>query len=165
MGVQWHPEWLEKMVRNYLKWFVMRLIASRTAKQLHTRILTLDTHCDTPMFFPQGVDFAKRDPRILYDLHKMTEGHQDAVTMAAYLPQPRIGETFSSKIDVEGLKRFNPELTDVLNNLTPTSYADLIFNKIEKIVKDNNRYLSIARTPSDLYEDKRKGRKSIMFAN
>lgn len=164
MGVQWHPEWLEEYGQKLFKWFVNEADSFRTAKQLHTRILTLDTHCDTPMFFPQGVDFAKRDPRILYDLHKMTEGHQDAVTMAAYLPQPRIGETFSSKIDVEGLKRFNPELTDVLNNLTPTSYADLIFNKIEKIVKDNNRYLSIARTPSDLYEDKRKGRKSIMFA-
>lgn len=164
MGVQWHPEWLEEDGQKLFKWFVNEADSFRTAKQLHTRILTLDTHCDTPMFFPQGVDFAKRDPRILYDLHKMTEGNQDAVTMAAYLPQPRIGETFSSKIDVEGLKRFNPELTDVLNNLTPTSYADLIFNKIEKIVKDNNRYLSIARTPSDLYEDKRKGRKSIMFA-
>lgn len=164
MGVQWHPEWLEEDGQKLFKWFVNEADSFRTAKQLHTRILTLDTHCDTPMFFPQGVDFAKRDPRILYDLHKMTEGHQDAVTMAAYLPQPRIGETFSSKIDVEGLKRFNPELTDILNNLTPTSYADLIFNKIEKIVKDNNRYLSIARTPSDLYEDKRKGRKSIMFA-
>lgn len=164
MGVQWHPEWLEEDGQKLFKWFVNEADSFRTAKQLHTRILTLDTHCDTPMFFPQGVDFAKRDPRILYDLHKMTEGHQDAVTMAAYLPQPRIGETFSSKIDVEGLKQFNPELTDVLNNLTPTSYADLIFNKIEKIVKDNNRYLSIARTPSDLYEDKRKGRKSIMFA-
>lgn len=164
MGVQWHPEWLEEDGQKLFKWFVNEADSFRIAKQLHTRILTLDTHCDTPMFFPQGVDFAKRDPRILYDLHKMTEGHQDAVTMAAYLPQPRIGETFSSKIDVEGLKRFNPELTDVLNNLTPTSYADLIFNKIEKIVKDNNRYLSIARTPSDLYEDKRKGRKSIMFA-
>lgn len=164
MGVQWHPEWLEEDGQKLFKWFVNEADSFRTAKQLHTRILTLDTHCDTPMFFPQGVDFAKHDPRILYDLHKMTEGHQDAVTMAAYLPQPRIGETFSSKIDVEGLKQFNPELTDVLNNLTPTSYADLIFNKIEKIVKDNNRYLSIARTPSDLYEDKRKGRKSIMFA-
>lgn len=164
MGVQWHPEWLEEDGQKLFKWFVNEADSFRTAKQLHTRILTLDTHCDTPMFFPQGVDFAKRDPHILYDLHKMTEGHQDAVTMAAYLPQPRIGETFSSKIDVEGLKRFNPELTDVLNNLTPTSYADLIFNKIEKIVKDNKRYLSIARTPSDLYEDKRKGRKSIMFA-
>lgn len=164
IGVQWHPEWLEEDGQKLFKWFVNEADSFRTAKQLHTRILTLDTHCDTPMFFPQGVDFAKRDPRILYDLHKMTEGHQDAVTMAAYLPQPRIGETFSSKIDIEGLKQFNPELTDVLNNLTPTSYADLIFNKIEKIVKDNNRYLSIARTPSDLYEDKRKGRKSIMFA-
>ncbi len=51
-----------------------------------------------------------------------------------------------------------------MDNLTPTSYADLIFNKIEKIVKENSRYLSIARTPSDLYEDKRKGRKSIIFA-
>ncbi len=164
LGVQWHPEWLEEEGQKLFKWFVNEADNFRTAKQLHTRILTLDTHCDTPMFFPQGLDFAKRDPRILYDLHKMTEGHQDAVTMAAYLPQPRIGETFSSKIDVEGLKRFNPELTDVLDNLTPTSYADLIFNKIEKIVKENSRYLSIARTPSDLYEDKRKGRKSIMFA-
>lgn len=164
LGVQWHPEWLEEEGQKLFKWFVNEADNFRTAKQLHTHILTLDTHCDTPMFFPQGVDFAKRDPRILYDLHKMTEGHQDAVTMAAYLPQPRIGETFSSKIDVEGLKRFNPELTDILDNLTPTSYTDLIFNKIEKIVKENSRYLSIARTPSDLYEDKRKGRKSIMFA-
>ncbi len=31
-------------------------------------------------------------------------------------------------------------------------------------MKQNSSYLSIARTPSDLYEDKRKGRKSIMFA-
>ena len=93
----------------------------------------------------------------------MTEGHQDAVTKAAYLTQPLIGETFSSKIDVAGLKQFNPELTDVLDHLSPAVYADLIFNKIEKIVKENSRYLSIARTPADLYEDKRKGRKSIMF--
>lgn len=164
LGVQWHPEWLEEEGGKLFKWLVGQANNFSIAKHLHARILTLDTHCDTPMFFPQGVDFAKRDPRILYDLHKMTEGHQDAVTMAAYLPQPRIGETFSSKIDVAGLKQFNPELTDVLDHLSPAVYADLIFNKIEKIVKENSRYLSIARTPADLYEDKRKGRKSIMFA-
>ena len=45
----------------------------------------------------------------------------------------------------------------------PLQYADLIFDKIEEIVNANNRYLSIARTPSDLYEDKRKGRRSIML--
>ena len=164
MGVQWHPEWMGDEGGKLFGWLATPANNFYIAKQLHQRVLTLDTHCDTPMFFPQGVRFDQRDPRILYDLHKMTEGRQDAVTMAAYLPQPKIGETFSSKIDVAGLKRFNPDLIETLDHLTPAVYADLIFNKLEEIVKQNQRYISIARTPSDLYEDKRKGRKSIMFA-
>jgi len=126
---------------------------------LHGRLLTLDTHCDTPMFFPQGIQFNQRDPRILVDLHKMDEGHQDAVIMAAYLPQPKLGETFSSKVDVNWADN-----TQQSTAITPTVYADLIFDKIEDIVHDNSQYISIARTPADLYEDKRKGRKSIMMA-
>lgn len=164
MGVQWHPEWMGDEGGKLFGWLATQANNFYIAKQLHQRVLTLDTHCDTPMFFPQGVRFDQRDPRILYDLHKMTEGRQDAVTMAAYLPQPKIGETFSSKIDAAGLKRFNPDLIETLDHLTPAVYADLIFNKLEEIVKQNQRYISIARTPSDLYEDKRKGRKSIMFA-
>ncbi|MBF1424232.1 MAG: membrane dipeptidase [Prevotella histicola] len=164
MGVQWHPEWMGDEGGKLFGWLATQANNFYIAKQLHQRVLTLDTHCDTPMFFPQGVRFDQRDPRILYDLHKMTEGRQDAVTMAAYLPQPKIGETFSSKIDVAGLKHFNPDLIETLDHLTPAVYADLIFNKLEEIVKQNQRYISIARTPSDLYEDKRKGRKSIMFA-
>lgn len=164
MGVQWHPECLGEDGGKLFLWLVTQANNFYIAKQLHKRVLTLDTHCDTPMFFPQGVRFDQRDPRILYDLHKMTEGHQDAVTMAAYLPQPKIGESFSSKIDVAGLKHYNPTLSKALDHLSPAVYADLIFDKIEEIVKQNQRYISIARTPSDLYEDKRKGRKSIMFA-
>ena len=119
MGVQWHPEWMGEEGGKLFQWLVGQANNFYLAKQLHQRILTLDTHCDTPMFFPQGVHFEQRDPRILYDLHKMTDGRQDAVTMAAYLPQPKIGESFSSKIDVEGLKRFNPNLTEVLDHLSP----------------------------------------------
>lgn len=149
MGVQWHPECLEDGLPLF-QWLVKQAAHYREACQVHQRILTLDTHCDTPMFFPQGIDFGSRDPKILVDLHKMTEGHQDAVVMAAYLPQPKIGETFSSQVafDVKG----------------PTEYADLIFDKIEDIVSQHKDHLSIARTPSDLYEDKRKGRKSVMLA-
>ena len=149
VGVQWHPECLEDGLPLF-QWLVKQAAHFREACQLHQRILTLDTHCDTPMFFPQGIDFGSRDPKILVDLHKMTEGHQDAVVMAAYLPQPKIGETFSSQVafDVKG----------------PTEYADLIFDKIEDIVSQHKDYMSIARTPSDLYEDKRKGRKSVMLA-
>lgn len=149
IGVQWHPEWLGESGQVLFRWLVDRARDFYTAKDLHRRMLTLDTHCDTPMFFPQGIHFDQRDPRILVDMHKMAEGHQDAVIMAAYLPQPKLGETFSSKVafKVDG----------------PLQYADLIFDKVEEIVNANNRYLSIARTPSDLYEDKRKGRRSIML--
>lgn len=170
MGVQWHPEWLEEEGQRLFKWLVDCAGNFHVAKELHKRVLTLDTHCDTPMFFPQGVQFDRRDPRILVDLHKMTEGRQDAVTMVAYLPQPKIGETFSSKIDLKGIRDHNPELLarypglgDETPRITPTQYADLIFDKIESIVQKNSRYLSIARTPADLYNDKRNGRKSIML--
>ena len=150
LGVQWHPECLSADEGQPLfSWLVRQAAHYREACDLHQRILTLDTHCDTPMFFPQGVDFGTRDSRILVDLHKMSEGHQDATIMVAYLPQPQMGETFSSKVDfdVDG----------------PMEYADLIFDKIEQLVEKNHRFLSIARTPADLYADKRQGRHSIML--
>ena len=176
MGVQWHPEHLGDEGQRLFRWLADEAAEFQKAKDVHRRVLTLDTHCDTPMFFPQGVDFGRRDPRILVDLHKMSDGRQDAVTMAAYLPQPKMGETFSSKIDLAGIMRYNPRLAEKYvsnlqttvgisgSSISPAHYADLIFDKIEEIVKANQRCLGIARRPSDLYEDKRKGRKSILFA-
>ena len=149
MGVQWHPECMGDDGQPLFKWLVDAAAEHNKAKAIHNRILTLDSHCDTPMFFPQGVKFDHRDSRILVDLHKMTEGHQDAVTMVAYLPQPKAGEDFREKVEfpVEG----------------PKEYAELIFSKIEDIVAANKDYLSIARTPADLYVNKLAGRKSIML--
>ncbi len=135
LGVQWHPECMESGLPLF-QWLVKEAMDYREAHQLHDRILTLDTHCDTPMFFPQGIHFEQRDPRILVDLHKMTEGRQDATIMVAYLPQP----------------------TD-----NPTAFADNIFDKIETIVRDNSRYLALARTPEDLWKNKHLGLKSIML--
>ena len=149
MGVQWHPECMGDDGQPLFKWLVDAAAEHNKAKAIHNRILTIDSHCDTPMFFPQGVKFDHRDSRILVDLHKMTEGHQDAVTMVAYLPQPKVGEDFREKVEfpVEG----------------PKEYAELIFSKIEDIVAANKEYLSIARTPADLYVNKLAGRKSIML--
>jgi len=149
IGVQWHPECMGDDSQPLFRWLIGEAKAYRQAQELHNRVLTLDTHCDTPMLFPQGIHFDQRDPRILVDLHKMTEGRQDATIMVSYLPQPKIGETFSSKVDF-----------DVT---TPTEYADLIFDKIEEIVNANADYIALARTPGDLYENKRQGKKSIML--
>jgi microsomal dipeptidase-like Zn-dependent dipeptidase/anthranilate/para-aminobenzoate synthase component II len=148
LGVQWHPECMAEGLPLF-QWLVGEARAYRQAQELHNRVLTLDTHCDTPMFFPQGIHFDQRDKRILVDLHKMTEGRLDATIMVAYLPQPKEGESFPSKVhfDVKG----------------PAEYADLIFDKIEEIVHQNYQYLSLAHTPDDLYDNKRHGLKSIML--
>ena len=135
MGVQWHPECLENG-KPLFQWLVEEAQAYREAHQLHDRILTLDTHCDTPMLFPQGIHFDRRDPRILVDLHKMTEGRLDATIMVAYLPQP---------------------------TEQPKAYADAIFDQIEAITKQNSDYVRIARTPEELWANKRAGIKSIML--
>ena len=135
LGVQWHPECLENG-KPLFEWLVAEASGYRKACRTHDRVLTLDTHCDTPMFFPQGIHFDQRDPKILVDLHKMTEGRQDATIMVAYLPQP---------------------------TEHPTAFADNIFDKIEKIVNQNKTYISIARTPDDLWMNKHQGLKSIML--
>ena len=148
LGVQWHPEWLgEEGGRSSSAgepgW---QFPCCQAVAQAYPNTRYPLRYSDV---LPTGVKFDHRDSRILVDLHKMTDGHQDATTMVAYLPQPKIGESFSSKVafDVQG----------------PLQYADLIFDKIEEIVSKNRAYLSIARTPADLYSDKRKGRKSIML--
>lgn len=148
LGVQWHPEWLDDGLPLF-KWLVESAVEFREAKEIHKNTITLDSHCDTPMFFPEGIHFEWRDSRILVDLHKMGDGRQDAVTMVAYLPQPKPGQSF---------KEIAPFPVD-----TPTEYANLIFDKIEEIVDRNSKVVSIARTPLDVFNDKRAGRKSIML--
>src|SRR3712207_8515871 len=101
----------------------------------------------------------------------MTDGRQDAVTMVAYLPQPKPGEAFSSRVDLQGIATHNQRLaeqymtTDSTGGLciTPKAYTNLIFDKIEDIVNAHHRHVALARTPHDLYENKRSGRKSIML--
>lgn len=150
MGVQWHPEWLGKDGLKLFQWLVEKAKDFKKAKRLHEKIFTVDSHCDTPMFFPQGIHFDQRDERICVDMHKMAEGRLDAIFMAAYLPQPKPGEKFTDKVafDVSG----------------PKEYADLIFDKIGDIVNgDLGRYISITRSMKSLYSHKNSGKKSIFL--
>lgn len=146
IGVQWHPECFilngDKCMMPLFGWFVREAKSFRAAKKLHERILTLDSHCDTPMFFGQDIHFATRDPKIKVDLHKMMEGRQDAVIMAAYIPQK--------------------ERTDEAL-LAATAKADRLLNGIEEMVAANCTAVDIARTPADLYRLKREGKKAVML--
>ena len=157
IGVQWHPEWLGKDGLPLFKWLVDSAREYKNVGEIHSRVLTLDTHCDTPMFFHEGVDFTKRDSHILVDLHKMTDGRQDATIMVAYLPQPKEGQEFYENI------KPNQAFPKGRMSITPATYADSIFDIIESTVARVPDYIGIARTSADLYANKQMGKKSIML--
>ena len=146
LGVQWHPECFilrgDECMMPLFDWLVKEAASFKEAKRLHSRILTLDSHCDTPMFFDQQINFASRDPKILVDLHKMTEGHLDATIMVAYLKQ---------------LERTDEAL------LAATAKAHQILDEIEEMVARNCTAVDIAYTPTDLYRLKAAGKKAIML--
>lgn len=148
IGVQWHPEWLAEDGLPLFRWLVSEAAIHHRMRLFHSRNITLDSHCDTPMFFHEGIHFDQRDPRILYDLHKMQEGGLDAVTMVAYLPQPKPGETFA-QIAPLGAK-------------TPREYADLIFDKIEDTILSDSQYIAHARSEADILRNKRRGLRSLL---
>lgn len=158
MGVQWHPEWLGEDGLPLFRWLVEEAATFRKAKEIHSRVITLDTHCDTPMFFHQGVDFTRRDPRILVDLHKMTEGRQDATIMVCYLPQP-LGSLDGKA--AEGGKAFRDMVH--FNVDSPREYADFIFDEIAKIVAKKPGFIAFARNSNDILVNKRAGKKSIIL--
>ena len=154
LGVQWHPECMGDDGLPLFQWLVSEAETFRQVKALHSRILTLDTHCDTPMLFPKGIDFASRDDRLLVDLHKMTEGRLDATIMVAYLPQ-------------KGWKKEGGKWTMTDQSLgspmSPKAFADHIFDRIGGMAEKNGNYLAIARTPAELWKNKQSGLKSIML--
>lgn len=149
IGVQWHPECLEESPASngdrstpLFRWLIGEAASFREAKRIHRRVISLDSHCDTPMFFHKNIDFASRDPQILVDLHKMTEGKLDATIMVAYLEQ--------KERDKEAL-------------LAATAKANRILTQIEEMAARNCTLLDIAYTPADIARLKREGKKAIML--
>lgn len=61
----------------------------KQAKELHRRMLTLDSHTDTPTRFTRDttIDIGKRNDNVRVDLAKMEEGGLDAVFFAIYHSQ------------------------------------------------------------------------------
>ncbi len=146
IGVQWHPECFclggDARMMPLFRWLADEAANYREARRIHSRIITLDSHCDTPMFFDQDIHFDQRDPKILVDLHKMREGGLDASTMVAYIPQG--------------------PLTDE-GRAAATAYADSQLSRVEKMVEANVAAVGMAYDVKDLHRLKAEGRKAIML--
>lgn len=139
LGVQWHPECFilagDRSQMPIFKWLVDESSNFAQAKKVHGRILSLDSHCDTPM------KFGTNEERLV-TLPRMKDGHLDASIMVAYLPQG--------------------ERTDEAH-MAATAKANRIITQIEEMVNANATEVGLAYNADDLYCLKNEGKKAIML--
>ncbi len=110
----------------------------RQADKIHASILTVDTHCDTPMEFSEpGFDLGVRSLDGCVDFPKMVEGGLHAEFFAVFTAQgPRNDSTF---------------------NIVHQKALD-IFNAIHRNLEKNSSMAEIATTPDDAYRLKKEGK-------
>lgn len=145
IGVQWHPESFilkdgNRCMMPLFNWIVDEARLYRRAKELHHRIITLDSHCDTPMTFADGYNMQERG-NALVDIHKMDEGGVDAVTMVAYLKQ---------------------EARDARSLAAATVKSDALLAAIAEKVAHCGPCVALASSPEELGLLKSRGVRAVM---
>ena len=118
------------------------------ARHIHDKVLTVDTHCDTPMaMIRSDWDIGERhDPGQRgsgkIDLPRMAEGGLDAEFFAAFIGQgPRTPEGYA-----KAKKR-----------------ADLLLDAIHKMCEDYPQLVELATTPEDAYRLEKKGKRAAFI--
>lgn len=167
LGIQWHPECFileaDRTMMPIFNWLTEQAALFKRAKELHSKTIILDSHCDSPMFFDKGAHFYQKNPGVeveyeyvgepspdgsptfrynpLVDLHKMAAGCLDASFMVAYLHQ--------YERDADSLK-------------TAVAKADRLLSLIDERIGECAGYAAIAATPDELWQNKFKGIKSVV---
>jgi microsomal dipeptidase-like Zn-dependent dipeptidase/gamma-glutamyl-gamma-aminobutyrate hydrolase PuuD len=166
LGVQWHPERMLTADNDAMLSIFRQVIGEaelyRMTKEIHKRIYSIDSHCDTPMFFPYGIDIGKKNPafqlnpqglgaspeekpvdyQLKVDIPKMQDGMLDAVFMVAYLKQgQRDAETSQKTVEK----------------------TESIIRELIRQIENNKNVVGIAKTTGDLKRLKKEGKKAIFI--
>lgn len=145
MAVQFHPELNasmgDKVQLKIFEHFVGQAKLFAQAKDIHSRILSVDTHCDTPMSFSRGGGVAARN-RQQVSIPKMQEGFLDAQYLAAFLSQ--------REENPESLKKAADD-------------CNAIIESIYKEVAAHDEFCGIAVTKEDALALKAAGKKAFFI--
>jgi membrane dipeptidase len=110
----------------------------RRAEKLHDAILTVDTHCDTPMdIIESDFDLGINHENGCVDFPRMKKGGLNAEFFAVYIGQGPRNDSTDRQVHNEALR---------------------ILDAIHKDVEKNSEMAEIAYTPDDAYRLKKKGK-------
>ncbi|HWR74663.1 MAG TPA: dipeptidase, partial [Bacteroidales bacterium] len=116
---------------------------SRKADKMHQDMLTVDTHCDTPMRLTRsGFDLGTANEKGCVDFPRMKEGGLDAEFFAIFIGQgPR-----------------DPETSELVHRTTLT-----VFDSIHRNVERYPELAGLALTPDDAYKLKAEGKVTVFI--
>jgi membrane dipeptidase len=113
------------------------------ARRIHSQILTIDTHTDTPLMFQrEGFDFSGLDTKSKgkIDLRKMEIGGLDAVFLAVFIGQDERTEAKYDEVYARAMD---------------------IFQALHTTISEHAEKAAIALTSDDAYKIKEAGKKAI----
>jgi membrane dipeptidase len=146
MGVQWHPEQMtiggDSTMLKLFRFLVGKARIYHEARELHKRILSIDTHTDAPLWFRKpGFNISKREKNMV-NVPKMEEGCLDGQFLAAFIGQKARDEASLLKAvaDVTGL-----------------------IQGIHKQVEQNSDICGIAITEADFKKLKSEGKRAFFI--
>lgn len=146
MGIQWHPESLflggDTAMVKVFRFMVDKAKTFHRAKEIHQHIVSLDTHCDTPLCFDAvGFDISNRQSNQV-NIPKMEEGCLDAIFLAAWIRQgDRDDASLQKAVD------------------KATSLIKSIYEEVER----NRLLCCIATSPDEIISGKREGKKVFLI--
>ena len=110
----------------------------KKANKIHASILTVDTHCDTPMDFSRSdFDLGVRHEDGCVDFPRMKEGGLNAEFFAVFIGQGPRNDSSYNKVHKKALE---------------------IFNAIHKNIEKNSNLAEMAYTADDAYRIKKAGK-------
>ena len=83
-------------MHKLFKFLVNKADTFHLAKKIHSRILSIDTHTDTPLWFKNGYSVGLRKDNMV-SIQKMEEGKLDAQFLAAFIWQGKRDDVSSQK--------------------------------------------------------------------
>ena len=146
LGTQFHPEIFtangDKLLGKLFQFLIGKAETFQKAKEIHSRILSIDTHTDTPLWFTRGAFSLGWRKSNQVSIQKMEEGYLDSQFLAAFLAQ--------KELDAESSQKAVEKCQKMLEG---------IFADVEKY-KD---YCGIALTEEDARRLKAEGKKAFFL--
>lgn len=144
-GLQFHPEKMfgfnPQVAQAIFDFFIKKASTYRHAKELHRKIISIDTHTDSPLDFNGSYTIGLRG-KYQVDIPKMQEGYLDAQYLACWVRQ---GELTSA------------------GRQNAKNRVDELINRIYQQVERNNDECGVARNANEIHSLKAEGKKAFLI--